>query len=317
MYKGYITDIEGIKIGHAQNFDAGTGVTVLIPPRGNTASVEVRGGGPGTRETDLLNPINTVSEVSALVLSGGSSYGLSASVGVVEELEKDGIGFKLPSGVIVPIVSQAILYDLDYKESKIRPDAKMGKEAYENANFDENRQGIIGAGTGATVGKAMGEDFLMKSGLGSATIEVGDLKVSAIVALNAMGDIFDDENGKQIAGIYKDNKFIPTIDVLCDLYKKNQIDKKNSLNTTIGIVASNGKFSKTELRKIAGMAHNGYARAIRPVHTMLDGDTIFSLATNKVKADINLVGALSAKVMARAIANAIYYSKIEDSGEFI
>lgn len=310
MYKGYITDIEGIKIGHAQNFEAGTGLTVLIPPQGNTASVDVRGGGPGTRETDLLNPVNTVDEVSALVLSGGSSYGLEVSIGVVEELEKDGIGFKVPSG-IVPIVPQAILYDLDYKSSNIRPDKKMGQDAYKNASFKENRQGIIGAGTGATVGKALGEKYLMKSGLGSATISVGELKVSAIVAVNAMGDIYDDEKGKQIAGILKDNKFTPTIEVLSDIYKKN------SLNTTIGIVATNGKFSKTSLRKIAQMSHNGYARAIRPVHTMMDGDTIFSLATNKVDADINLVGALSAQVMARAIANAIYYSNIKNIEEFI
>lgn len=213
MYKGYITDIEGIKVGHAQNFDAGTGLTVLIPPKGNTASVDVRGGGPGTRETDLLNPVNTVSEVSAIVLSGGSSYGLAGSIGVVEELEKDGRGFEVPSG-IVPIVPQAILYDLDYKSYKIRPDKKMGRDAYKNASFDENRQGIIGAGTGATVGKALGKEFLMKSGLGSATISVGDLKVSALVAVNAMGDIFDDEKNKQIAGILKNNKFIPTLEVL-------------------------------------------------------------------------------------------------------
>lgn len=310
MYKGYITDIEGIKIGHAQNFDAGTGLTVLIPPKGNTASVDVRGGGPGTRETDLLNPVNTVSEVSAIVLSGGSSYGLAGSVGVVEELEKDGRGFEVPSG-IVPIVPQAILYDLDYKSYKIRPDKKMGSDAYKSASFTENRQGIIGAGTGATVGKALGKEFLMKSGLGSATISVGDLKISAIVAVNAMGDIFDDEKNKQIAGILKNNKFIPTLDVL------EKISEKNSLNTTIGIVATNGKFNKTELRKIASMTHNGYARAIRPVHTMMDGDTIFSLATNKIKADLNLVGSLGAKVMARAIANAIYFSNIENSSEFI
>lgn len=310
MYKGYITDIDGIKVGHAQNFDAGTGLTVLIPPKGNTASVDVRGGGPGTRETDLLNPVNTVSEVSALVLSGGSSYGLAGSIGVVEELEKDGIGFKVPSG-IVPIVPQAILYDLDYKSYKIRPDKKMGRDAYKNASFNENRQGIIGAGTGATVGKALGKEFSMKSGLGSSTICLGDLKVSAIVAVNSMGDIFDDEENKQIAGILKNNKFIPTLDVL------EKISEKNSLNTTIGIVATNGKFSKTELRKIASMTHNGYARAIRPVHTMMDGDTIFSLATNKVDADINLVGSLGAKVMARAIANAIYFSNIENNSEFI
>lgn len=302
MYKGYITDIEGISVGHAENIEAGTGVTVLIPPKNNICSVDVRGGGPGTRETDLLNPENAVQAVNAIVLSGGSAYGLEASIGVVEGLEEDGLGYNVPSG-IVPIVPQAILYDLDYKSYKIRPDKAMGLEAYKKASLKENRQGIIGAGTGATVGKALGMDFAMKSGLGSATITIGNLQISALVALNAMGDIFDYEKGKQIAGIRKDNHFISTLDV----FKESAI-KAGNLNTTIGIIATNAKLDKKELKKLASMTHNGYARSINPVHTMYDGDTIFSLATNKVEADLNVVGAFAAQVMSRAIANAIYFS---------
>ncbi|MDO5027594.1 MAG: P1 family peptidase [Tissierellia bacterium] len=300
MYKGYITDIEGIKIGHAQNFEAGTGVTVLLPPEGNTCAVDVRGGGPGSRETDLLAPENSVQGVNALVLSGGSAYGLASSIGVVEGLEKDGIGFKVPAG-IVPIVSQAILYDLDYKSYNIRPDKEMGLLAYKNASENEKRQGIIGAGTGATVGKALGMEYAMKSGLGQACIEIGELKIAAIVALNAMGDIFDYEKQKQIAGIRKDNLFISSLDVF-----KNYMAKPGQLNTTIGIVATNAILDKSQLKKVASMSHNGYARSINPVHTMYDGDTIFSLATNKIPADINVVGSFAAMAMSRAIANAIY-----------
>lgn len=302
MYEGYITDIEGIKVGHAENIEAGTGVTVLIPPKNNTCSVDVRGGGPGTRETDLLLPENAVQAVNAIVLSGGSAYGLESSIGVVEGLEEDGLGYEVASG-IVPIVPQAILYDLDYKSYKIRPDKAMGFEAYKKASFKENRQGIIGAGTGATVGKALGMDFAMKSGLGSATITIRNLKISALVALNAMGDIFDYEKGKQIAGIRKDKQFIATLDV----FKESAI-KAGNLNTTIGIIATNAILDKKKLKKLASMTHNGYARSINPVHTMYDGDTIFSLATNKVEADLNVVGAFGAQVMSRAIANAIYSS---------
>lgn len=302
MYEGYITDIEGIKVGHAENIEAGTGVTVLIPPKNNTCSVDVRGGGPGTRETDLLAPENAVQAVNAIVLSGGSAYGLESSIGVVEGLEEDGLGYEVASG-IVPIVPQAILYDLDYKSYKIRPDKAMGFKAYKKASFKENRQGIIGAGTGATVGKALGMDFAMKSGLGSATITIGNLKISALVALNAMGDIFDYEKGNQIAGIRKDKQFIATLDV----FKKSAI-KVSNLNTTIGIIATNAILDKKQLKKLASMTHNGYARSINPVHTMYDGDTIFSLATNKVEADLNVVGAFGAQVMSKAIANAIYSS---------
>lgn len=303
MYKGYITDINGIKVGHAQNFEAGTGLTVLIPPANNTCAVEVRGSAPGTRETDLLDPINTVNSVNAIILSGGSAYGLDAASGVMEALEADGYGLDVGVG-IVPIVPQAVLFDLAYKNSKIRPDKNMGKEAYKNASLNENCQGIIGAGTGATVGKILGMENIMKAGLGSATLTEGDLKVSALVAVNAFGDIYDYEKGIQIAGPIKDGKMIKTNNTMRNIMK--DFSSLANKNTTIGIVATNVSFDKTKLKKIAQMTHDGFARSINPVHTGFDGDTVFALATNEVKADINLVGVMAADVMSRAIANAIY-----------
>lgn len=306
MYGGFFTDVGNIKVGHAQDYEGGTGLTLILPDPGNTAGVDVRGGAPGTRETDLLNPLNQVSEVSSIILSGGSAYGLEAASHLMKILEKEGIGFDVGVGV-VPIISQAVLFDLAYKNPKARPDEKMTQKAFESATYDDKSQGIIGAGTGATVGKALGPEFLVKSGLGQAAIKKGDLVVSAIVAVNAFGDIFDYHKGLQIAGPTKDGKMLKTIDLI-DQILGSFADIKPS-NTTIGAVATNATFSKTELTKIAGMAHDGYARSINPVHTLFDGDTIFSLATNKVEANINLVGALAAEAMSMAIANAIYSSK--------
>lgn len=308
MYKGYITDIDEIKVGHAQNFEAGTGITVLIPPANNTCAVEVRGSAPGTRETDLLDPINTVNSVNALILSGGSAYGLDAASGVMEDLEADGYGLDVGVG-LVPIVPQAVLFDLAYKNPKIRPDKNMGKEAYKNASLNEDRQGVIGAGTGATVGKILGMENIMKSGLGSATLIQGDLKVSALVAVNAFGDIYDYEKGIQIAGPIKDSKMIKTNNIMGNIMK--DFSSLANKNTTIGIVATNASFDKTKLKKIAQMTHDGFARAINPVHTGFDGDTVFALSTNEVRADLNLVGVMAADVMSRAIANAIYSVKKE------
>ncbi|WP_296127956.1 P1 family peptidase [uncultured Anaerococcus sp.] len=303
MYKGYFTDVGNIKLGHAQDLDGGTGLSIILPDPSNTAGVDVRGGAPGTRETDLLNPLNQVSELSGLILSGGSAYGLEASSALMKILEKEGIGFNVGVGV-VPIISQAVLFDLAYKSPKARPNAAMTQEAYDNANYEDKSQGLVGAGTGATVAKGLGPEHLMKSGLGQASIRKGDLVVSAIVAVNAFGDIYDYHKGLQIAGPILDGKMVKTMDYL-DQILGSFADIKPT-NTTIGAVATNATFNKTELTKIAGMAHDGYARSINPVHTMMDGDTIFSLATNKVKADINLVGALAADVMSKAIANAIY-----------
>lgn len=306
IYPGYLTDVEGIKLGHSSDFEGGTGLSVIIPDSNNTAAVEVRGSAPGTRETDLLSPINQVSEVNGIILSGGSAYGLDAATGLMEELEKDNRGFDVGCG-IVPIVSQAVLFDLAYKNPLARPNAKMAKLAYKNASYDNKESGIVGAGTGATVGKAMGMDKAFKSGLGQASMTLGDLTVSAIVAVNAFGDIFDYEKGEQIAGPIIDGKMISTMDNIENIAKSfSEVEGKN---TTIGLVATNATFDKTKLTKICQMTHDGYARSINPVHTMFDGDTIFALATNKVKADVTIVGALASMVMSRAIANAIYTSK--------
>ncbi|WP_276885925.1 P1 family peptidase [Anaerococcus lactolyticus] len=306
MYSGYFTDVGNIKVGHAQDLEGGTGLTIILPDPGNTAGVDVRGGAPGTRETDLLNPINQVSEVSSIILSGGSAYGLEAASHLMKILEKEGRGFNVGVGV-VPIISQAVLFDLSYKNSKRRPDAKMTEKAYDNASYEDKSQGIVGAGTGATVAKALGPDHLVKSGLGQASIKKGDLVVSAIVAVNAFGDIFDYHRAVQLAGPIVDGKMLKTVDMI-DKILGSFADIKPA-NTTIGAVATNATFTKTELTKIAGMAHDGYARSINPVHTLFDGDTIFSLATNKVQANINLVGTLAAEAMSMAIANAIYSSR--------
>ncbi|MCD1147277.1 P1 family peptidase [Peptoniphilus sp. KCTC 25270] len=303
MYEGYLSDISGIKVGHFQDDEAKTGVTVVLPPEGNTCAVDVRGGAPGTRETDLLKPENSVSEVHALLLSGGSAYGLAASIGVMEALEKDGKGFDVGVGK-VPIVPQAVLFDLAYGSANVRPDAEMGKKAYENAKIGSQSQGCVGAGCGATVGKALGMEYVTKSGLGSATVTLGDLKVSALVAVNAFGEIYDAETGKQIAGVQKEGKFLRIMDLLGTM--KGGFADIEGQNTTIGIVATNATFNKTQLSKLASITHNGYARSIFPVHTLLDGDTIFALATNEVEADLNVVGAMATKAMSMAIANSIY-----------
>lgn len=303
MYEGYLSDVVGIRVGHAQDQVGKTGVSVILPPPGNTCSVDVRGGAPGTRETDLLKPENAVTEVHALVLSGGSAYGLAAATGVMEALEEDGFGFNVGVG-LVPIVPQAVLFDLAYGDPKARPNAQMGREAYRAASADQRLQGSIGAGCGATVGKALGMDHAMKSGLGSASLRHGDLVVSALVAVNAFGDIFDAQSGNQIAGVCKDGTYVGVMNVLGDI--QADFSSLEGQNTTIGIVATNATFNKTQLRKISSMAHNGYARSIYPVHTQLDGDTIFALATNQVEADLNFVGALASKVMSMAISNAIW-----------
>lgn len=298
------THIEGIKVGNAQDLDAATGCTVVICEEGAVAGVDVRGGSPGTRETDLLKPENLVDRVHAVVLSGGSAFGLDAASGVMKYLEERSIGFDVQI-TKVPIVLSAVLFDLNIGDYRIRPDFKMGYEACLNAEKNQCPNGNVGAGTGATVGKLLGPSRAMKGGLGTYAIQVGDLKVGVIVAVNALGDIVDTETGEIIAGLLDERgeRLIKTEEEMAKVY-----DKKRNLfsgNTTIGVVVTNGIFNKAQMNKIASMAHNGYARAIRPAHTIFDGDTIFSLATGKVEADINVVGFLAATAMERAIANAV------------
>lgn len=298
------TDIDGIKVGHAQNLEAGTGCTVIIYEEGATGGVDVRGGSPGTRETDLLDPQNLVDKIHAVMLSGGSAFGLDAASGAMKYLEERDIGFDVQV-TKVPIVCSAVLFDLVVGDYKVRPNLEMGYEACVNATNRECPNGNIGAGTGATVGKFLGIERAMKGGLGSYAIQIGDLKVGAIVAVNALGDIIDPETGKILAGLLDEDKkkLIGTENVMTKKYS----EKKNifSGNTTIGVVATNGIFSKAEANKLASMSHNGYARTMRPAHSIFDGDTIFTMATGKIEADINVVGFLAARAMERAVVNAI------------
>jgi len=299
MIKNYITDVEGIKVGHAQNFEAMTGCTVIICEDGAVGGVDVRGSAPGTRETDLFKSENMVEEIHAIVISGGSAFGLASSNGVMKYLEEKGVG--LDVGVTkVPIVASAVLFDLWIGDSTIRPDENMGYEAAKNSSIENVEIGNVGAGTGATVGKALGPNSCMKSGLGSASIIVGDLVVSAIVVVNAVGDIFKD--GIQIAGPIVDGKIKSTM----DLMKVGYETRFTNTNTTIAVVATNGILTKPQANKMAQVAHDGMARAIKPVHTMMDGDTIFAMSTGKVKADINLVSQLAAEVLETAIKGIEY-----------
>jgi L-aminopeptidase/D-esterase-like protein len=298
------TDIEGIEVGHAQNLNAATGCTVILCEGGATAGVDVRGGAPGTRETDLLNPVNMVQKIHAVMLAGGSAFGLDAAAGIMQYLEEKKIGFDV--GVTrVPIVCGAVLFDLTLGDFKIRPDKEMGYSACVNAMNKFCSQGNVGAGTGATVGKILGMNRAMKSGLGFYALQVGDLKVGALVAVNCLGDVIDPETGKKLAGpLSVDGKTLAdTEDIMIQAYA----DKKNlfSGNTTIGVVATNAAFDKAQVTKLASMAQNGYARTMRPAHTMVDGDTIFALSTCGVSADLSVAGLLAARVMERAVVNAV------------
>ncbi|MCR3956663.1 MAG: P1 family peptidase [Gudongella sp.] len=301
MYPGYITDVEGIKVGHASSEEAMTGCTVVICEEGATGGVDVRGSAPGTRETDLFKAEKLVDRVHAVVMAGGSAFGLEAASGVMDYLEEKGVGFDV--GVTrVPIVASAVIFDLLIGDHKIRPDKAMGYIAAKNASTEEKAQGCVGCGMGATVGKILGPESSMKSGLGSATVRAGDLVVSAMITVNSFGDIF--EKDVQIAGVYdyNNNKLLSTESIMKDSTDKIQFA---NTNTTIGVVATNAILTKAEGNKVAQTAHNGLARAINPVHTAVDGDTIFVMGTNRVQADLNLVAMMGAEAVEKAVINAI------------
>lgn len=302
--KNYI-EIPGIKIGHAQDLEAATGCTVILCEEGGVAGVDVRGGAPGTRETDLLDPINLVDKVQGILLTGGSAFGLNAATGVMDYLENKGAGFDV--GITrVPIVTAAVLFDLALGDFKIRPDRDMGYQACINAeNMEDLEEGSIGAGTGASVGKLLGMTRCMKGGLGSYYIQMGDLIVGAIVAVNSFGDIVDPKNGNIIAGALDETgrTFINSENIIIRNY--NNIKEVFNGNTSIGVVVTNARMTKPIASKIASMAHNGYARTMRPAHTMVDGDTIFTLSTDKVFADINAVGILAVRAVEGAVVRAI------------
>ncbi|WP_411504292.1 P1 family peptidase [Brevibacillus centrosporus] len=304
---GTITDVPGIKIGHAQNTDALTGCSVILMEKPSVCGVDVRGSAPGTRETDLLDPMNMVSVVHAICLSGGSAYGLDAAAGVMQYLEEYGIGLEVGFGV-VPIVPGAVLFDLAVGDHRIRPDRQMGYEAAVNASKDPVQQGNVGAGTGATVGKLNGFSNAMKSGLGSASITLENgLVVGAIVAVNAVGHVFDPQTDRILAGPRDEQgTMVDSVEVM-KRYSFSPIPP--GTNTTIAVVASNAVLTKSEAKKVAQMAHDGLARTIRPIHTMNDGDTIFSVATGDVKCSVDLIGSLSADVLAAAVLQAVKQAK--------
>ncbi len=303
-----ITSILGVKIGNAEDYKAATGCTVIICEEGAIAGVDVRGGAPGTRETDLLNPVNLIDKVHGVVLSGGSAFGLDAASGVMEYLECRNVGFN--AGLAkVPIVTGAVLFDLGLGNPKIRPDKKMGFDACINAENNLFKEGTAGAGTGATVGKILGMQYAMKGGLGASCVKIGDLYVGAIVAVNCLGDVIDPDSNRILAGTLTVNGigFANSEKFLIN----NPLLKKNTFanNTTIGVVITNAYFSKAHINKIASMAHNGYARSIRPSHTMHDGDTIFALSLGDIEADISAVGTIAAKVIEQAVLNGIRKAK--------
>jgi len=293
-----IIDVPGIEVGHAQNKKALTGCTVILCRKGAVAGVDVRGGAPGTRETDLLDPGKMVQKVHAILLAGGSAYGLDAASGVMRYLEENQVGFKTREA-LVPIVPSAILYDLDLGDPKIRPDAKMGYQACLNASSKEISEGVVGAGMGASIGKMLGYKQAMKSGIGSASIQLGrGIVVGAIAAVNPVGDVYDPATGEFVAGIRTAKKTLEWMKLASRL---SMIIR----NTVIGAVAVNANFSKAEMTRVAQMAHDGMARAIRPAHTQFDGDTIFALATGGKRADLSTVGAFAAEAFAMAVVRAV------------
>jgi L-aminopeptidase/D-esterase-like protein len=304
---GSITDVQGVKVGHFTESGRPTGCTVLLFEKGATAGVDVRGSAPGTRETDLLNPINTVQQVQAILLAGGSAFGLDAASGVVRYLDEHHLGYAV-GDIVVPIVPAAILYDLGVGDGKIRPTAESGYRACQAATSGRVPEGNVGAGAGATIGKLFGPKQAMKSGLGSASIRVGNtgIVVGAIVAVNAAGDVVDPKTGKIIAGARRTDGS-GFVDSMARIREGYSVRASASTNTTIGVVATNVALDKTQATKVAQMAHDGLARTIYPVHTPNDGDTIFAVATGAVpgRANHGAIGALAAEAMAQAVLRAV------------
>lgn len=299
--------LDAFLIGNSQYEEGATGVTVILPKNGGAVcGIDIRGGGPASRESGLLNPLAANDSVNAVVLSGGSAFGLSASNGVMKYLEERNIGFPTENGV-VPIVCSSCLFDLEMHTNRIRPDEALGYQACINAYANNYKDGNYGAGCGATCGKAYGSEHMMKTGIGSACYQIGDLKVGAIAAVNAMGDVFDWENGKQIAGAldYETNTFLNCEEAFYSMHVK----QTHHTNTTLGIILTNASFNKTQLTKIAQMAHDGMARSINPIHTEFDGDTIYAMSSQEVHADINTVGMLSARVFSDAIIASVKHAE--------
>ena len=314
MYPGTIVDIAGLQVGHFTDPRRPTGCTVLLCPEGVVAGVDVRGAAPGTRETDLLHPLATIECVHALLLTGGSAFGLAAADGVMRWLEEHGHGVQV-GPCRIPIVPAAVLFDLWVGDARIRPDAAAGYAACQAASQcapgAHPAQGSVGAGAGAAVGKLFGIHRAMKGGIGSASIRVGAVTVAALVAVNAIGDVVDPASGRVIAGARSDDgrTALDTMAAICDGQLPAHL--MAGMATTIGIVATDARLSKAQTNKLAAMAHAGLARCINPVHTASDGDALFALATGSASLpgmaapNLSVLGALAAEVTARAVLNAV------------
>jgi L-aminopeptidase/D-esterase-like protein len=301
-----ITNVPGIKVGHYTDKEAATGCTVILCETGAVAGVDVRGSAPGTRETDLLRPMNLVEKVQAVLLSGGSAFGLDAAGGVMRYLEERGFGQETMVAR-VPIVPAAVLFDLDTGSSKIRPGIEEGYKACLAATDKKVAEGCVGAGTGATVGKILGIERATKSGLGTASCKIGDdIIVAAIIAVNAIGDVINHKTGKILAGPRNEenNGFLSTVELLTSS-THNYVKSSLPTNTTLGVVATNSRLNKEQVNKLAQMAQDGIARAINPSHTMYDGDTIFALSLGDKTGDLTTLGTAAAEVVADAVVRAI------------
>ena len=298
-----IMEVGGFRVGHAQDLEAATGCTVILCDEMSPAGLDVRGGGPASRESQILNPVAAAEGINAVLLSGGSAFGLDAAGGVQRYLEERDIGFDV--GVTkVPLVSQSCLFDLTVGRKDVRPTAQMAYKACENASYEPPAEGNVGAGTGCSIGKYRGMERAMKSGFGTCAFQAGALKVGALVAVNALGDVYGPD-GKPAAGLLNAEK-TGLSSTLEEMFSDVTLaENLFTGNTTLGVVVTNARFHKTQLCKIAGMTHNGYARAIRPVHTTADGDSIYALSLGDVKGDVNVVGALAARAMERAILRAV------------
>jgi L-aminopeptidase/D-esterase-like protein len=300
-----LTDIPGLRVGHWTNLEAATGCTVILCPAGGAvAGVDVRGSAPGTRENQLLNPVNFVQKIHALLFSGGSAYGLAAADGVMRWLEEHDFG--LDVGVAkVPIVPAAVIFDLGTGDPRTRPDSAAGYAACERASDAPVAQGNVGAGTGATIGKVLGFNHATKGGLGTASRRLGSgLMIAALAVVNAYGEVIDPRTNELVSGVRNPlgEGLVPALRTMETIYGQTWA---GLANTTLGVIATNAALSKAEATKVAQMGHDGLARAIRPVHTMFDGDTVYTLSTGDQKADVNLIGALGAEVLAEAVVNGV------------
>jgi L-aminopeptidase/D-esterase-like protein len=309
--KKTITDVPGIRVGHATDLEALTGCTVVLCEAGAVGGVDQRGGAPGTRETDLLRPLHLVQKAHAVLLTGGSAYGLAAADGVMRYLEEHAVGFE--TGVArVPIVPAAVLFDLDLGDPGTRPDGAMGYAACRAASDDPVTEGSVGAGAGATVGKVRGPTWAMKAGLGSAAVALSEgVMVGAVVAVNAFGDVVDPFTGDILAGVRGSDSHLPADTLTVMTGRAMEAEPGFPASTVIGVVATNARLTKEEVNKVAQMAQDGIARVVRPAHTMFDGDTIFALSTGGQQADVNVVGAYAAEMVAESIVRAV---KIAESG---